>query len=108
MGRTGSDAPKPVAAGGMILAAVLAGSWSLRSVSEDSAARIARTGVVRIGYAVEPPFALVAPQGRVTGESPEVARAVWRTAWPFRRQASNSWLISTPTWNGPCRFTTPP
>ncbi len=47
------------AAGGMILAAVLAGSWSLRSVSEKAADRIARTGVVRIGYAVEPPFALV-------------------------------------------------
>jgi len=68
----------PVAAAvGMILAAVLAGFWSLRSGSEDAAARIARTGVVRIGYAVEPPFAFVDAQGRVTGESPEVARAIW-------------------------------
>lgn len=53
-------APRPVAAAGdMILAAVLAGSWSLRSVSKDAADHIARTGVVRIGYAVEPLFALV-------------------------------------------------
>lgn len=61
----------------MILAAVLAGSWSLRSASEDAAARIARTGMVRIGYAVEPPFAFVDAQGRVTGESAEMARAIW-------------------------------
>lgn len=67
-----------LAAAVMIAAAVLAGAWSLRSAFEDAAARIARTGAVRVGYAVEPPFAFIDAQGRVTGESPEVARAVWR------------------------------
>jgi polar amino acid transport system substrate-binding protein len=62
----------------MVAAAVLVGSWSLRDASEDAASRVARTGAVRVGYAVEPPFAFVDAQGRVTGESPEVARAVWR------------------------------
>jgi len=62
----------------MFAAAVLAGSWSLRSAFEDAAVRIVRTGTVRVGYAVEPPYAFVDAQGRVTGESPEVARAVWR------------------------------
>ena len=33
-------------------------------------------GVIRIGYAVEPPYAFLAPNGEVTGESPEIARRV--------------------------------
>lgn len=61
----------------LLAAAVLISLWSLRAPSEGAAARIARTGVVRVGYAVEPPFAFVDAQGRVTGESPEVARAIW-------------------------------
>ena len=51
--------------------------WSLRAPSEGAAARIARTGVVRIGYAVEPPFAFVDAHGRGTGVSPGVGRAIW-------------------------------
>ncbi|WP_170244916.1 ectoine/hydroxyectoine ABC transporter substrate-binding protein EhuB [Pararhodospirillum oryzae] len=38
--------------------------------------RIARTGTIRVGYAWEPPFAYRDETGRVTGESPEVARVV--------------------------------
>lgn len=34
--------------------------------------------VIRIGYAVEPPYAYVTPEGEVTGESPELARQVVR------------------------------
>jgi polar amino acid transport system substrate-binding protein len=34
--------------------------------------------VTRIGYAVEPPYAFINADGEVTGESPEVARAVLR------------------------------
>ena len=39
-------------------------------------ARIRHDGFVRIGYAVEAPYAYLA-DGRVTGESPEVARAIF-------------------------------
>ncbi len=39
--------------------------------------RIRREGVVRIGYSQEPPFAFRLPDGRVTGEGPEIARAVF-------------------------------
>jgi polar amino acid transport system substrate-binding protein len=38
--------------------------------------RIRATGIVRVGYAVEPPFVLVDSTGRVSGESPEVFRLV--------------------------------
>jgi polar amino acid transport system substrate-binding protein len=38
--------------------------------------RVQRTGIVRVGYAVEAPFALVDSTGRVSGESPEVLRLV--------------------------------
>lgn len=46
-------------------------------LAEDEAlSRVRTTGVVRIGYAVEPPYAMIATDGRVTGESPELARLV--------------------------------
>ena len=35
-----------------------------------------REGTVRVGYALEPPYAYRTPEGIVTGEAPEVARAV--------------------------------
>ncbi len=35
-----------------------------------------RGGTVRVGYALEPPYAYRTPEGTVTGEAPEVARAV--------------------------------
>lgn len=40
----------------------------------DTLARARREGVIRIGYAVEAPYAFLTPSGEVTGESPEVAR----------------------------------
>lgn len=43
---------------------------------DDSLTRLQAAGVIRIGYAVEPPFAFVDARGEVTGESPEVARRV--------------------------------
>lgn len=54
---------------------------------DDSLARARADGVIRIGYAVEPPYAFVAPDGEVTGESPEVAKTlvtrlgIERIAW---------------------------
>lgn len=40
--------------------------------------RVSRTGIVRVGYAVEVPFALVDSTGHVSGESPEVLRLVMK------------------------------
>lgn len=68
----------------MLLAAVLlllAGAgfavFQLLPQHEDTWARIRRTGSVRIGHTAEPPYAWRAATGRVTGEAPEVARAVF-------------------------------
>ncbi len=54
-------------------------AWWLRTHAEDGSLRQLReAGVLRVGYAVEPPYALVLPDGTVSGESPEVAREVAR------------------------------
>lgn len=46
---------------------------TLRDTSLD---QIRRADTIHIGYAVEAPFAFLAPDNTITGESPEVARAV--------------------------------
>ena len=43
---------------------------------ESTLDRIARTGAVRVGYANEPPYSYRAADGRVTGESAEISRAI--------------------------------
>lgn len=43
---------------------------------DDSLTSLRQAGVMRIGYAVEAPYAYIGADGRVTGESPEVARAI--------------------------------
>lgn len=45
--------------------------------AETTLQRIQRTGEVRIGYANESPFAYTTPDGKVTGESPEISRKVF-------------------------------
>lgn len=62
----------------VVTAATLATAVYSEGRPEPSLVRIRREGVVRIGYAPEAPFAFRTPGGRVTGESPEVARAVFR------------------------------
>lgn len=57
--------------------------WTARP---DALGRIRERGFVRIGYAVEAPYAFVTPGGRVSGESAETARLVasrlgWKTRW---------------------------
>jgi polar amino acid transport system substrate-binding protein len=47
------------------------------SNAETTLERAKRTGEIRIGYANEAPFAYTLPDGRVTGESPEIAKAVF-------------------------------
>ena len=43
---------------------------------DDSFNRIISNGVIKIGYAVEAPYAYVAPNGEITGESPETAKLI--------------------------------
>jgi polar amino acid transport system substrate-binding protein len=52
--------------------------WWRRSAGDGSLRRVQDAGVLRVGYAVEPPYALVASDGSASGESPEVAREVAR------------------------------
>jgi polar amino acid transport system substrate-binding protein len=59
----------------VLLAAILNNGKALSA--ETALERIHRTGVVRIGYAPEPPFSFRLPDGRLTGSGPEVARRVF-------------------------------
>jgi polar amino acid transport system substrate-binding protein len=60
--------------------AMVGAGWAVRhrNATEASAdwRRIERTSTLRVGYAVEAPYAYVAPDLRITGESPEMARWV--------------------------------
>ena len=69
-----------------LLAAAGAVAWWQGWLRDDSLARARRAGTLRIGYALEAPYAWLDPMGQPTGESPEVARAVavrlgLRTVW---------------------------
>ena len=61
----------------LFLAGVI-GLLSLRSPVESTHDRVFRSGTIRIGYAQEAPYAFLDDKGRVSGESPEIARAVWQ------------------------------
>jgi polar amino acid transport system substrate-binding protein len=63
---------RAVLATALCLTAVL--SWlASRDTSLDE---LRRAGTIRVGYAVEAPYAFLAPDGQVTGESPEIARQI--------------------------------
>ena len=51
-------------------------SWHV--LADRSLDRILERGFIRIGYAVEAPYAFLSPTGAVTGESPELAKYVVR------------------------------
>lgn len=61
-----------MAVGVLVVLALLMG----RPMNGDAPQRIFGRDVIRIGYAVEPPYAFLADDGRVTGEAPETARQV--------------------------------
>jgi len=54
-----------------------AGFWWWH-VEHDPLRRCRERGFIRVGYAVEAPYAFLTPNGEVTGESPEIARLVAR------------------------------
>lgn len=58
-----------------LLAASVGAALALRD-SDDSLAALQSAGVIRVGYAVEPPYALLEPDGGVTGEAAEIARHI--------------------------------
>lgn len=55
--------------------ATLVGLWSAR---DRSLSDLQQADTIRIGYAVEPPYAFIAPGGDVSGEFPTVARRLAR------------------------------
>lgn len=61
---------------GGLLAVPVAGIALIEWRGDDSLRRVRAHGVLRIGFAVEPPYATVDAAGRVGGESPSVARVV--------------------------------
>jgi len=71
----------------LLVATVITAAAIFRDRGESTLARVERTDSIRLGYAWEPPYAFRDDQGRVTGEAPEVARAVLqamgisRTEW---------------------------
>jgi len=55
---------------------VLALTSALSACGDTSLGRVRESGELRIGYAVEPPYAWVQPDGHVDGEAPAIARAI--------------------------------
>src|SRR3546814_3933855 len=47
------------------------------ALAETTLERVQQTGTVRIGYANEAPFAYTTLDGKITGESPEIARVIF-------------------------------
>jgi len=60
----------------IVIVAALSTAIVLRFPWDQSLTRLQREGTIRIGYAVEAPYAFLKPGGEVTGESPEVAKVI--------------------------------
>lgn len=59
---------------GLMISAVAASYFS----QDRSLSQLRKAGVIRIGYALEPPYAFLTPGGEVSGESPEIAKVITR------------------------------
>jgi polar amino acid transport system substrate-binding protein len=59
-------------------AVALGAANSTPATAQDAVARLREQGFVRIAIANEPPFTAVAPDGKVSGAAPDVARAVFK------------------------------
>lgn len=62
-------------AGAAALAGIGAAAWFAWR-TDPSLRRLQRVGAIRVGYAVEAPYAFATPDGEVTGESPEIAKRI--------------------------------
>jgi polar amino acid transport system substrate-binding protein len=62
--------------GALVLLAMTVALAVLLRDDDDSLERVRAAGVLRIGYAIEAPYAMLSSEGRVTGESPETARRI--------------------------------
>ena len=62
-------------AGAAVLVGVGAVAGALR-LADPSLRELQRAGTIRVGYAVEAPYAFVTPDGEITGESPEMAKRI--------------------------------
>lgn len=58
----------------IVAALFIAAGWFL--FHDQSLTRLRSEGTIRIGYAVEAPYAFLKPGGEITGESPEVAKLI--------------------------------
>ena len=57
-------------------ACVMAALTATTAIAETAVERIKAQGYIRIGFANEAPFGYATPDGKLTGEAPEVAKAV--------------------------------
>lgn len=60
----------------LVVIGLLVLGFSAWTDGDDSLSRLTEGGVLRIGYAVEPPYAFVDENGELSGEGPAVARRV--------------------------------
>ena len=58
----------------LVMAVSVPSAW--RGARTDTLVSIRQSGVLRIGYSVEPPYAWPDPDGKVTGEAAELARLI--------------------------------
>lgn len=66
----------PVVAIALLAGLALGWLWTERDGSDRSLSRVASSAELRIGYAVEAPYAVVTADGQVSGAAPELARLV--------------------------------
>ena len=60
-----------------LLALVASGGWATDASAETMLEKIKREGKIVVGFANEAPYGHMSPDGRLTGEAPEVARVVF-------------------------------
>jgi polar amino acid transport system substrate-binding protein len=65
-----------LSAAGLGAAAGMMGAGSRLAFAESTLERAKKDGFIRVGFANEAPFGYATPDGKLTGEAPEVAKAV--------------------------------
>lgn len=60
----------------VVMGLLVTACWSLTAFAETTLEKAKRQGYIRIGFANEAPFGYATPEGKLTGEAPEVAEAI--------------------------------